>query len=94
MRLGQLSSDQIGCQQSRGVYFNHYGARNPADPKGRLLAVLSRLLSRSVFFGKAILMMELPRRYSTPSEGGRFAPILEIGNFEIGFKYAGTHWQT
>jgi hypothetical protein len=22
-------------------------------------------------------MMELPKRYSTPSEGGRFAPILE-----------------
>ncbi len=27
------------------------------------------------FFGKAVLMMELPRRYSTPSGGGRFAPI-------------------
>jgi hypothetical protein len=27
------------------------------------------------FFGEAVLMMELPKRHSTPSEGGRFAPI-------------------
>ncbi len=27
------------------------------------------------FWGGAVLMMELPKRYSTPSEGGRFAPI-------------------
>ena len=27
------------------------------------------------FLGEAVLMMELPKRYSTPSEGGRFAPI-------------------
>ncbi len=27
-----------------------------------------------VVFGKAVLMMELPRRHSTPLEGGRFAP--------------------
>jgi hypothetical protein len=27
------------------------------------------------FLGEAVLMMELPRRHSTPSEGGRFAPI-------------------
>ena len=26
------------------------------------------------FFGEAVLMMELPKRHSTPSEGGRFAP--------------------
>ena len=26
-------------------------------------------------FGEAVLMMELPRRHSTPLEGGRFAPI-------------------
>ena len=25
--------------------------------------------------GEAVLMMELPKRYSTPFEGGRFAPI-------------------
>jgi hypothetical protein len=25
--------------------------------------------------GEAVLMMELPKRYSTPSEGGRFAPV-------------------
>jgi len=29
----------------------------------------------SLFFGEAVLMMELPKRHSTPSEGGRFAPI-------------------
>jgi hypothetical protein len=29
----------------------------------------------SDLFGEAVLMMELPRRHSTPSEGGRFAPI-------------------
>ena len=28
-----------------------------------------------LFFGEAVLMMELPRRHSTPPEGGRFAPI-------------------
>ena len=28
-----------------------------------------------IFFGKAVLMMELPRRHSTPPGGGRFAPI-------------------
>ena len=27
------------------------------------------------FFGEAVLMMELPRRHSTPPGGGRFAPI-------------------
>ncbi len=35
----------------------------------------ARTASGSFFGGKAVLMMELPRRYSTPSEGGRFAPI-------------------
>ena len=32
-------------------------------------------LKKDDFFGEAVLMMELPKRYSTPSEGGRFAPI-------------------
>ena len=32
-------------------------------------------LSLQFFFGEAVLMMELPRRHSTPLEGGRFAPI-------------------
>ncbi len=27
-----------------------------------------------LFFGEAVLMMELPRRHSTPPGGGRFAP--------------------
>ena len=29
----------------------------------------------SFFLGEAVLMMELPRRHSTPPRGGRFAPI-------------------
>ena len=32
-------------------------------------------IAQSAFLGEAVSMMELPRRYSTPSEGGRFAPI-------------------
>ena len=32
-------------------------------------------LTLLAFFGEAVLMMELPKRHSTPSEGGRFAPI-------------------
>ena len=36
----------------------------------------ARLKYDAVFLGgEAVLMMELPRRHSTPSEGGRFAPI-------------------
>ena len=31
------------------------------------------------FWGEAVLMMELPKRHSTPSEGGRFAPIKSSG---------------
>ncbi len=34
---------------------------------------------RLAFLGEAVLMMELPKRYSTPSEGGRFAPIAISG---------------
>jgi hypothetical protein len=32
-------------------------------------------LLRSYLFGEAVLMMELPRRHSTPPGGGRLAPI-------------------
>ncbi len=33
--------------------------------------------TEAFFGGEAVLMMELPKRHSTPSEGGRFAPIYE-----------------
>jgi hypothetical protein len=41
-------------------------------------------------FGEAALMMELPRRHSTPSGGGRFAPMPVADSFRTNGKCAQT----
>ncbi len=49
------------------------GLSQGQDPSSRVLLRSTRVAT--AFFGEAVLMMELPKRHSTPSEGGRFAPI-------------------
>ena len=75
-------SDPVACQCIRDA--NITDARpaverrlDDADRTGaaEMPSGLSDSESPNQFFGEAVLMMELPRRYSTPSEGGRFAPI-------------------
>jgi hypothetical protein len=50
---------------------------SPSESDGLTLtrSLSESIASACIFFGEAVLMMELPRRHSTPLEGGRFAPI-------------------
>jgi hypothetical protein len=52
--------------------------------KNRGLACLQLGRDELAFLGEAVLMMELPRRHSTPLEGGRFAPIRDELALEYG----------
>ena len=50
-------------------------ATQPTRTRGPATGAVARHPSQPPLFGEAVLMMELPRRHSTPLEGGRFAPI-------------------